>query len=84
LMINHDLRAVATYSTRVLVLRDGHVVLQGAPSVVFARRQELATCGIVPPPIAHLHGRLCDDQAPWVSLTVPDFLRLARSVEVVS
>jgi len=84
LMITHDMRAVATYSTRVLVLRDGHVALEGAPQEVFARQQELAACGIVPPPIAHLHGRLCGDRAAWVSLTAPDFLRLARRVEVVS
>ncbi len=84
LMITHDMRAVAAYSTRLIVLRDGHVALAGTPEVVFAQRQELATCAIVPPPIASLHGRLCDDQAAWVSLNAPDFLRLARSLEVVS
>ena len=28
LMITHDMRAVATYATRLIVLRDGHVALQ--------------------------------------------------------
>jgi energy-coupling factor transport system ATP-binding protein len=77
LMITHDMRAVASYATRVVVLRDGRVALDGHPATVFARRVELAECGIVPPPMAQLHARLCHDQAPAVALTVPEFLRLA-------
>jgi energy-coupling factor transport system ATP-binding protein len=77
LMITHDMRAVATYATRVVVLRDGHLALSGHPAVVFARRAELEECGILPPPVAQLHGRLCRDQAASVALTVPEFLRLA-------
>jgi energy-coupling factor transport system ATP-binding protein len=82
LMITHDMRAVATYATRLIVLREGHVALQGSPAAAFARRAELAACGIVPPPIANLHARLCGDQAAWVSLNVAEFLRVARAVEV--
>jgi energy-coupling factor transport system ATP-binding protein len=77
LMITHDMRAVATYASRVVVLRDGRLVLNGHPATVFARRAELAECGIVPPPTAQLHARLCHDLAPSVALTVPEFLRLA-------
>jgi energy-coupling factor transport system ATP-binding protein len=83
LMITHDMRAVATYATRLLVLRAGRLVLDGSPSVIFARRAELHDCGILPPPIAQLHARLCDDEPPWVALNVPDFLRLARAAEVL-
>jgi energy-coupling factor transport system ATP-binding protein len=83
-MITHDMRAVATYATRLIVLRDGHLALQGAPSEVFAQREALATCGIVPPPIAHLHALLSDDRAVRVALNAPDFLKLARGLEVAS
>jgi energy-coupling factor transport system ATP-binding protein len=82
LMITHDMRAVAMYATRLMVLREGQIALQGSPSLVFAHRAELATCGIVPPPIADLHARLCGDQAAEVALTVPDFLRMIRPSEV--
>jgi energy-coupling factor transport system ATP-binding protein len=79
LMITHDMRAVAAYATRVVVLRDGHLVLNGPPAHVFARRDELAECGILPPPMPQLHSRLCHDQVATVALTVPEFLRLATS-----
>jgi energy-coupling factor transport system ATP-binding protein len=79
LMITHDMRAVATYATRVVVLRDGRLALDGPPAAVFARRAELAECGILPPPTAQLHARLCGDQTPAVALTVPEFLQLATT-----
>jgi energy-coupling factor transport system ATP-binding protein len=77
LMITHDMRAVATYATRVVVLRDGHLGLTGPPSAIFARGPELAECGIVPPPMAQLHARLCHGRAASVALTVAEFVRLA-------
>jgi energy-coupling factor transport system ATP-binding protein len=79
LMISHDMRAVATYATRVVVLRDGRVVLNGPPARVFAHRDELAACGILPPPMAQLHARLIHDQITAVALTVAEFLALATS-----
>jgi energy-coupling factor transport system ATP-binding protein len=79
LMITHDMRAVATYASRVVVLRDGHLVFNGPPATVFAHRVELAECGIVPPPMAQLHARLCLHQPSAVSLTVPQFLQFATS-----
>jgi energy-coupling factor transport system ATP-binding protein len=83
LMITHDMRAVATYATRLLVLRAGRIVLNGPPAEIFARRAELHDCGILPPPIAQLHARLCNDETPRVALNVPDFLREARAAEVM-
>jgi energy-coupling factor transport system ATP-binding protein len=83
LMITHDMRAVATYATRLLVLRAGRIVLNGPPAEIFARRAELHQCGILPPPIAQLHARLCNDETPRVALNVPDFLRQARAAEVM-
>jgi energy-coupling factor transport system ATP-binding protein len=84
LMITHDMRSVARYATRVVALRDGRVALDGTPDAIFARRDTLAECGILPPPIAQLHGRLCDDHAARVALSAERFLRLGHSVEVAS
>jgi energy-coupling factor transport system ATP-binding protein len=84
LMITHDMRAVARYATRLVVLRDGRIALDGAPDAIFARRHELAACGILPPPISQLHARLCGDEAPRVALSVADFLRLLRPAAVTS
>lgn len=83
-MITHHMGVVARYASRVVVLRDGHVFMDDAPAVVFARRNELISCGILPPPVAQLHARLCDDRAGEVALNVQDFLRILRSMEVKS
>jgi energy-coupling factor transport system ATP-binding protein len=81
-MITHDMRAVARYASRVVVLRDGRVALDGPPDAIFARRHELAVCGILPPPIAQLHARLCDDAAVRVALSAEQFLRMGHAIEV--
>jgi len=74
-MITHHMQAVARYASRVIVLQDGRVRMDDIPERVFARRQELAVCGILPPPIAQLHARLCEDRVGRVTLSVPNFLR---------
>ena len=82
-MITHHMQSVAQYASRVIVLREGRVQMDDRPERVFARRQELALCGILPPPIAQLHARLCEDRAEQVALNVPDFLRACGVEEPV-
>ncbi|MBV9227884.1 MAG: ATP-binding cassette domain-containing protein [Chloroflexi bacterium] len=84
LMITHNMEAVARYASRVVVLKDTRVFLDDTPESVFARLEELALCGILPPPIAHLHARLCEGQATHVALSVNDFLLLLQPLEAVS
>jgi energy-coupling factor transport system ATP-binding protein len=81
-MITHDMRAVAQYANRVVVLSDGYVCMDGRPEAVFARIDELAQSGILSPPIAHLHARLCEGQAIRVDLSVESFLRSLQPLEV--
>ncbi|MBA2285394.1 MAG: ATP-binding cassette domain-containing protein [Ktedonobacteraceae bacterium] len=83
-MITHHMLAVARYASRVVVLRDGGIAMDDVPEAVFARRHELASCGILPPPIAQLHSRLCDDRAPRVALNIADFLSYTNAVGVSS
>jgi energy-coupling factor transporter ATP-binding protein EcfA2 len=84
MMISHEMRAVATYASRVVVLRDGHVFMDAAPEFIFARKDDLALCGILPPPIAQLHGRLCEGRVRRVDLSVDAFLQSLRPAEVTS
>jgi hypothetical protein len=58
------------------VLNDGKIVLNGSPSQVFACARELSEASIVPPPIAKLHGMLCDYQVDSVALDIEAFLNL--------
>jgi energy-coupling factor transport system ATP-binding protein len=84
IMITHEMRAVARYASRIVVIHDGGIFMDGAPSYVFARQDELALCGILPPPIAQLHDRLCEGQARRVDLSVESFLQSLQAVEVTS
>src|SRR5262249_7769691 len=68
MMITHNMESVARYASRVVVLKDGRVYMDDAPECVFARGDELASCSILPPPIAQLHARLCEGEARRVHL----------------
>lgn len=81
-MITHDMRAVAHYASRVVVLHEGRIVLDDIPQKVFAHTEQLARSSIIPPPIAQLHARLCEGQASSVALSVADFLHALQPVEV--
>ncbi|KLU60835.1 putative HMP/thiamine import ATP-binding protein YkoD [Peptococcaceae bacterium CEB3] len=83
LMITHDMRAVAAYAGRVLVLDEGELRLSGRPEVVFARQEELARCGIMPPAVARLHLALMDGGTKSVCLSVEEFLSAIKAKEAV-
>ena len=83
LMITHNMEAVARYASRVVVLKDGRVFMDDTPEVVFAHGDELASCGILPPPIAQLHARLCEGRARRVHLSVENFRRSLQPLEAM-
>lgn len=80
IMISHDMQAVAQYASRVVVLHEGHITLDGPPEQVFAHVDQLAASNILPPPIALLHARLCNGEATRVALDIPTFLRALEPV----
>ncbi len=84
IMISHDMQAVAQYASRVVVLHEGRVALDGPPEQVFSHVDQLAASNILPPPIALLHARLCNGEATRVALDVPTFLRALEPVVEVS
>jgi energy-coupling factor transporter ATP-binding protein EcfA2 len=56
--VTHDMRAVASRASRVVLLGDGRIHLDGPPAEVFARTDELASCGILAPPLARMQSEL--------------------------
>ena len=78
LTVTHDMRAVASRASRVVLLGDGRIKLDGSPSRVFARTAELASCGILAPPLARLQTELLGD-VDEVLLTVEDLAAAALS-----
>jgi energy-coupling factor transport system ATP-binding protein len=84
LMITHNMESVAHYATRMIVLNDAQIVLDGPPSEVFAHVGDLTSFGILPPSIARLHARLCNNQIGKVVLSVNDFIQASQPIGALS
>jgi energy-coupling factor transport system ATP-binding protein len=54
LMITHDMRLVAEWAERVLVLSDGRLAFDGTPEALFAKDDLMADTGLICPPIHRL------------------------------
>ncbi len=68
--VTHDMRSVASRASRVVLLGDGQVRLDGPTSRVFARTDELARWGVLAPPLARIQSALLGGPADDVLLTV--------------
>jgi energy-coupling factor transport system ATP-binding protein len=83
-MITHHMDAVARYASRMIVIKDGVVFMDGAPETIFARVDELTSAGVLPMPIVQLHARLCGGNTQRVALSVNAFLRSLQPLEAFS
>jgi energy-coupling factor transport system ATP-binding protein len=63
LMITHDVRLVAQWADRALVLRSGEIVFDGAPIALFDNAELLQSAGLLAPPI-HQVSRLLAARYP--------------------
>jgi energy-coupling factor transport system ATP-binding protein len=59
-VITHDMGIVAEYVDRVIVLRDGELLLDGTPREVFAKPDVISTTSLEPPQVARLVRALAD------------------------
>lgn len=60
IMISHDMDLVAQYAKRVIVLKDGEILLDGTPKAVFSNEQILLDSAIIPPQLCRLSSQLKD------------------------
>ncbi len=73
LFITHDMPMVARYAKRVIVFREGEVLLDGTTEEVFRQREILRTTFLAPPQITSL-GLAFPDLYPNAVLSVSDML----------
>jgi energy-coupling factor transport system ATP-binding protein len=78
--VTHDMRSVASRASRVVLLGEGRVRLDGPPEQVFACTAELASCGILAPPLARLQTELLGE-IDEVLLTVDELAAAIRPWE---
>jgi len=53
-IVTHDVSLAANYTDRVVVVREGSVMLDGRPDEVFRKVTELQSCLVTPPQVATL------------------------------
>jgi cobalt transport protein ATP-binding subunit len=82
LLVTHDMRTVAQYARRVIVLHQGRLLLDGDPRTVFGDAEKLAQAGIEPPQITQLAQRLAPWGVPRDLLTVLDFCEVYESLRL--
>jgi len=58
IMVTHSMWAAATFARRLVILKEGQVVLDGPPQEVLAQEEILSTCRLRPPLVVQLSLRL--------------------------
>jgi len=64
ILITHDMKLVARYARRVIVMSEGRVVLDSDPAGVFSDLDALLRSKLVPPPVVRLAYRLSTQGVP--------------------
>ena len=73
-LITHDMRLVAEYADRAIVLLNGRLLYDGAPRELFGRPDVLAQAGLALPPVARLAERLSAEGMAAGVLTLAEFV----------
>ena len=56
ILVSHSMDEIARNVDRILVLKSGHVLMQGTPAEVFARAEELLSAGLDVPQVTRWPG----------------------------
>jgi energy-coupling factor transport system ATP-binding protein len=78
LMITHDVRLVANWANRVLVLSNGRLAFDGSANALFARDELLAEAGLLAPPIFDVSSKLArrrPQRVPAATLSAATLVR---------
>lgn len=73
ILITHDMRVVAEYAPRCMVIRDGQILVHDDTREVFKRARLLKSTHIEAPQISELGRRMVENGLPEGILTVPEF-----------
>jgi ABC-type multidrug transport system ATPase subunit len=74
-IITHNMKTVGNHCDRVLVMSEGHLLLDGTPREVYAQDEKLLEADIRPPQITRLGQRLAQEfGCPRDILSVPEMV----------
>ena len=81
IMISHDMDLVTQYAKRVIVMKDGGILLDGTPQDVFSNEQILLDSAIIPPQLCRLSSQLKDILCHKTFIESSEFTALFESGE---
>ena len=81
IMISHDMDLVAQYAKRVIVLKNGNILLDGTPQEVFSNEQILLDSAIISPQLCRLSSRLKDILGHETFIETSEFTAMFESGE---
>jgi energy-coupling factor transport system ATP-binding protein len=81
--VTHDIRGLASRASRIVLLGEGRIQLDGPAGQVFARAAELERWGVLAPPVARLQVGLLGPEVPDVLLSVEELAAAALSFHAV-
>jgi len=58
ILVKHESKYVADFADRVIVLGEGHIIIEGKPAQIFRYMDKLKKLGVHPPDVAELSTRL--------------------------
>ncbi|MHA1608860.1 MAG: ABC transporter ATP-binding protein [Candidatus Njordarchaeales archaeon] len=79
IIVSHDMDLIARYAKRVVVLRQGRVLLDGPTRAVFSREDILAKTHLAPPYVTRIGNKLGEFGVPTV-LTVEELILILANM----
>ena len=70
LLVSHSMEDVARFATRLLVMHDGRLSMDGSPAEVFARERELDDMGLAAPETTRILRQLAESGLPVTDFAV--------------
>ena len=77
-LVTHDMSLVAEYASRVIVMKDGQILINTTPIDLFGQEDILAQTGLKLPPVIEIYRGL-NIQQTTPSLTIEDMYSLISS-----
>jgi energy-coupling factor transport system ATP-binding protein len=79
IFITHNMRLVAEYAKRSVIMNNGRIIMDGPTAEVFNNFEVLSLAQLKPPQVTVLASKLVDRFKESRVLNVDDFLRILRS-----
>ena len=71
LLVEHEIELLAQYATRILVVHDGAILLDGTPQEVFSRRDIFDSIGLEVPQVTQIAACAGEEYGLWTGEPLP-------------